>query len=987
MPTPCQSSKNMCPECTTLLRSIRNTSILREKSLELPLATKPLIFSTNPALKFPFRVLRNENQLIATIYTAILNTIGGGIRHPIQIHVKANVDPASKDGKLITPVKVLADLPIDVDLGPQAIQELFAALPEFDVEAGMPEPEGTVRWVQAYASSHAALARLIWMSENVVEGNRKPSSVHDDEPDDATAPHVESSAPPIADQRRGGTESFAKRSVSDIRKTFQGPPSNNGRNIAAQKSRIPRLKPSSATQVEEGSTKSAANIHRLSRAPLLRAAEVHDEYPDEGIRTPRQPHHQGPMRDALDKPGQETMAPHRSSKAGSSPKSRTPINGKADLPSQRRDPSPCQSRPFTINYKTYDALHGRCTASDTPPASPRIGPRMSSTASSCHPSRAPSINREAILKNENKGARTPRASCMSNPDSARGDAHGWLRDSTASPRRPTGASFLENIEDKVGTLYACRTQRDVQEHASCRPTVVSSLQSSHAPSVNSPEEEIKAQYACRARIEEKQRAIEQGSDPDSAASSCPTSCALHNLEQEVEAEYAYRAAIEQKQVEEHQFRRSFVVSLQQPPYSFIQDDIEAEIEAAYARRKRKEAGGKQARRESVSGSRRLPRVSNNEYTEKQIKAEYACYAQEEAKEQQSRRSSVASSRSSSQIPAISIEEVEALARPPAYQSQVPGPDGDGAAAASTLFLLLSPVPKDLAASSLRSPMLPRYEYEENQFPAYPASRNSVRTRYDSRSSSRDESNIHPAFRDKPYFGPSSPHHGSRAQTPDQRKTETRSGSSTNSRKCSTMDSLCSECCNVLKAIRPNVSDRYLECPPNIHPVIMECVLTGTSDDAVSVVRDLHKRIIRYTSRHFYLHAAARRLATSGRRSGRWYEIKTDGLPHSRACSASMHYDNKGPGTIQKVFYSPYSWAKKQEKKHIKETHVKLRNIQILMDFPWQIERGGMIEKKILDSLPKNVKLIKLEHIKAHHTFHRLEWWAKTHPVHHYTKTS
>ncbi|CBF83943.1 predicted protein [Aspergillus nidulans FGSC A4] len=167
----------MCPQCTALLRPIRDISILREKSLELPLATKPLIFSTNPAIKFSFHVLRNGKQFIATIYTAILSSIGGGIRHPFQIHVKADVDPTSKDGKMITPIKVLADLPITVDLGPQAIQELFATLPEFDVEAGMPEPEGTVRLVQTYASSHASshavLDRLIWMKENVVEGNRK----------------------------------------------------------------------------------------------------------------------------------------------------------------------------------------------------------------------------------------------------------------------------------------------------------------------------------------------------------------------------------------------------------------------------------------------------------------------------------------------------------------------------------------------------------------------------------------------------------------------------------------------------------------------------------------------------------------------------------------------------------------------------------------------------------------------------------------------
>ncbi|KAL4747014.1 hypothetical protein BDW72DRAFT_206834 [Aspergillus terricola var. indicus] len=250
-----------------------------------------------------------------------------------------------------------------------------------------------------------------------------------------------------------------------------------------------------------------------------------------------------------------------------------------------------------------------------------------------------------------------------------------------------------------------------------------------------------------------------------------------------------------------------------------------------------------------------------------------------------------------------------------------------------------------------------------------------------------ESNIHPAFRDKPYFSPSSPHYESKAESLDHRRTETTPGSSTNSRKCNTMDSLCSECSEVLKAIRPNVKDRHLECPPNIYPVLIECVLTGTFDDAAAIVSDLYKRIIRYTSCYFYLHAAVRRSAISGHRSGRWYNIMTEGLPYSRACSTSRHYDNKSPGTIQKLFYSPYSWAKQQEKKkqkHIKETHVKLRDMQILMDFPWQIERGGMIEKKIFESLPKNVKLIKLEHIRAHHTSHRLEWWARTHPVHHYT---
>ncbi|CBF83942.1 predicted protein [Aspergillus nidulans FGSC A4] len=251
---------------------------------------------------------------------------------------------------------------------------------------------------------------------------------------------------------------------------------------------------------------------------------------------------------------------------------------------------------------------------------------------------------------------------------------------------------------------------------------------------------------------------------------------------------------------------------------------------------------------------------------------------------------------------------------------------------------------------------------------------------DGRSLSRDESNIHPAFRDKPYFSPSSSHHETGAESLGQGGTETTiSDLGTNSRKCSSIDSLCSECRN------------YLECPPNIHPIIVECLLTGTSDDAIAIVRNLYKRIIRYATRPFYLHAAVRRSAIPGRKSGHWYDITAEGLPHSRACSTSRHYDHEGPGTIQKVFYSPYSWAKKQEKKkqkRIKETHAKLRDLQILMDFPWESERAGMVEKRIFESLPKSVKLIKLEHISAHHTLHRLELWARTHLIHHHaTETS
>ncbi|KAL3433043.1 hypothetical protein BDV09DRAFT_186969 [Aspergillus tetrazonus] len=221
-------------------------------------------------------------------------------------------------------------------------------------------------------------------------------------------------------------------------------------------------------------------------------------------------------------------------------------------------------------------------------------------------------------------------------------------------------------------------------------------------------------------------------------------------------------------------------------------------------------------------------------------------------------------------------------------------------------------------------------------------------------SSRNESDIHPAFRGGSYFSPSSPRRESRAELLDRCASDesSSSSSSTNERERSTTDWLCSECRHALKTTQPDINDSYMEYPSDIHPVLVECILAGTSDDAAAIAVDLHQRILKYTSCHF-----------------------------------GTYYYDRGPGAIQKVFYSPYSWAKKQEKrkqKHIKETHIKLCDMRIRIDFPWQIEKGGMIERKIFEALPKNVKVTKLQHIRARHNLRRLSWWARTHPVHHDT---
>ncbi|KAL6237925.1 hypothetical protein BDW75DRAFT_237802 [Aspergillus navahoensis] len=799
-------------------------------------------------------------------------------------------------------------------------------------------------------------------------GSSRPSSVHyEGEPDEAPTPRAGSPVPSLASQARGETEHFAKRSVSDIRKTFEAVSNDNDSGSAAGRIKVLKGQPSAAPQHDIHSTKTVSSIRRLTQAFAHSETEAEDEYPDEGSRMPRQPQLQGWLHDGLDKLDQEQIPSRGCSVASSRRSSCTPsIHEETDAREERRDPvSARQPHPSAAHQETYDALHGHGPATVPPPqassqpsSDDTSGPRRDPATRYRHSLRAPSINEETTWEHEDEeGARVLRTSHMPGSSPSRGAAGELDGNYVVSSRRPSRASFLDNIENEVDAEYARRTKRETEEEqASCRSSVISTRRESGAPPADSIEE-IEAHHPRRAGRKGKQLAKEQASYQHAAASSLRTSRAL--------------------------------------------DIIEEEIEAEYARRKQREAEEQQTCRESVSSPRCSSRVPMDNI-EEQIEAEYARGARKEAEEQQPRKSYVAMFKRPSRAPAMSVdeeveaEEVEALyARSDAsYRRQVPELDDGGTVTPRAVSPSRRSSSRPRATSSFHSSTSPAYRYEENQLPAYtPSRRSSIHARRDFRSldstcrSSWDESNIHPAFRTEPYFSPSSSRREFRAEPLDHRWSEARPSSGASERECNTMKSLCGECCHVLKAVQPDVSEKCLECPPSIHPVLVECILTGTSDDAAAIVGDLHERITKYTSCRFDLYAAVRRSATSGHRSGHWYNITTKELPSSRACPISRHYENKSPGAIQSVFYSPYSWAKKQEEKklkHIKESHVKLRDMMILMDFPWQIEKGGMIERKIFQSLPKNVKVTKLKHIWAHHTLHRLEWWARTHPVYHYT---
>ncbi|KAL2820982.1 hypothetical protein BDW59DRAFT_164386 [Aspergillus cavernicola] len=269
----------------------------------------------------------------------------------------------------------------------------------------------------------------------------------------------------------------------------------------------------------------------------------------------------------------------------------------------------------------------------------------------------------------------------------------------------------------------------------------------------------------------------------------------------------------------------------------------------------------------------------------------------------------------------------------------------------------------LAEMSLTGPSAPEYKRQLIDLPV----RSSIR------SSPSDNSHLvsDPALSDEPYLA--------RSRATSRAASSLEPNTPRNGRYCTTLDTMCEECRYTKKTITPTLPDKYLTCPLGTYPVMLECVLMGTADEASDIASKLAAHINQFICQKVSLHAVVRRSAAGGHGAGRWYDVTTRDYPAPMSLTYSSSAKPKNVEKPSNLMF--WRTAKINEKKRVKKPaeKPKFRDFRILLDFPVPIEPRGPAEKHIVHGLPNNVKIIKVKIIKTHHTLHRLCWWARTHP--------
>lgn len=200
-------------------------------------------------------------------------------------------------------------------------------------------------------------------------------------------------------------------------------------------------------------------------------------------------------------------------------------------------------------------------------------------------------------------------------------------------------------------------------------------------------------------------------------------------------------------------------------------------------------------------------------------------------------------------------------------------------------------------------------------------------------------------------------------------------------ECDSLNNLCEECSAVLNDISPWVPNKYLHCPPNVHPVTLKCTIWGSVEDARQIALSLSRYLHKTVSRDVRVHAAVRRAASAAHREGRWYDVTRPDIPGpvSRRSPRSAKGD-KVHTFVGQAFLWPLSSFSSSSKVLGKEWDRRPRDFRILIDFPMPVEAGGALERYITSRIPNTSTKPKLKIIDSHCSFHRLMWWARTHPA-------
>lgn len=200
-------------------------------------------------------------------------------------------------------------------------------------------------------------------------------------------------------------------------------------------------------------------------------------------------------------------------------------------------------------------------------------------------------------------------------------------------------------------------------------------------------------------------------------------------------------------------------------------------------------------------------------------------------------------------------------------------------------------------------------------------------------------------------------------------------------ECDSLNNLCEECSAVLNDMSPSVPNKYLHCPPNVHPVTLKCTIWASVEDARQIASTLSRYLHKTVSRDVRVHAAVRRAASAAHREGRWYDVTSSGIPGpvSRQLPRSVK-GAKVHNFLGQAFLWPLSSSSFSSKVLGKEWDRRPRDFRILIDFPMPVEGGGPLERYITSRLPNTSTKPKLKIIDSHCSFHRLMWWARTHPA-------
>ncbi|KAL4930294.1 uncharacterized protein BDV17DRAFT_289902 [Aspergillus undulatus] len=204
-------------------------------------------------------------------------------------------------------------------------------------------------------------------------------------------------------------------------------------------------------------------------------------------------------------------------------------------------------------------------------------------------------------------------------------------------------------------------------------------------------------------------------------------------------------------------------------------------------------------------------------------------------------------------------------------------------------------------------------------------------------------------------------------------------------QCTTWENWCDDCEYMETKVSMAVSQDYLNCHPSTHPIMLECVLKGTTSEAGHIAISLARSLTNWLQIDIRVHAVVRRAASEKHRAGKWYDLTTREAKRKneeeKGKYGTLKRGPKKDTLLQQVFF--WKWTMNSEERKEKERHeaIRRRDFRLMLDIPFLVAEGGPVEQKISSKLSKYeyVKVKKLKIIRAHPCFHRLAWWARTHP--------